>query len=85
MSADREYHLRRARSERHIAYRSADDRASNAHMRLSALHLQRALVLEEVDRSLGSNGRGQLPPALSLNSGAPDVLSLIELPLRRQV
>jgi hypothetical protein len=47
------YHAERARIERDIAYRAADARASDAHMRLSALHLSRALVLEEIDRRLG--------------------------------
>jgi hypothetical protein len=53
MSNDSRYHLERARAERDIAYRAADLRASDAHMRLSALHLSRAMVLEEVDRRLG--------------------------------
>ena len=48
---DIDYHLRRARAERDIAYRSADGRVSDAHMRLSALHLQRALLLQEVVRA----------------------------------
>ena len=39
---DVEYHLTRARSERDIAYRSADALAADSHMRLSVLHLQRA-------------------------------------------
>jgi hypothetical protein len=47
------YHARRARAERDIADRTAEGRASDAHMRLSALHLSRALVLPEVDRRLG--------------------------------
>ncbi len=53
MIDNREYHARRARAERDIAYRSADVRIADAHMRLSALHLSRALVLEEIDRRLG--------------------------------
>lgn len=50
MSGERDYHSERARAERELAYRSADERASDAHMRLSALHLSRALILAEVDR-----------------------------------
>jgi hypothetical protein len=42
----RGYHLRRARSERSLAYQSANDRVSDAHMSLSALHLQRLLRLD---------------------------------------
>ena len=48
MAADVEYHLQRARSERDIAYSSADDYASEAHLKLSALHLERAKLLQEV-------------------------------------
>lgn len=47
------YHAERARIERDIAYRASDPRASDAHLRLSALHLSRSLILEEVDRRLG--------------------------------
>lgn len=49
-SSDLEYHLQRARSERGIAYRSANALAADAHMRLSALHLHRALLLQAVRR-----------------------------------
>jgi hypothetical protein len=55
MTSDKACHATRARVERDVAYRSADERASDAHMRLSALHLSRALILEEVDRRLGDN------------------------------
>lgn len=44
--ADLEFHLRRARSERELAYRSGDGIAADAHMKLSALHLQQALLLQ---------------------------------------
>jgi hypothetical protein len=50
MVTDIQYHLQRARSERYLAYRSADDYASEAHMKLSALHLERAMLLKEVRR-----------------------------------
>jgi hypothetical protein len=53
MSTDVDYHSQRARAERDIAYRATDSRASDAHMRLSALHLSRALVLKEIDQRLG--------------------------------
>ena len=42
-----DYHLQRARAERDIAYRAANASVSDAHMRLSALHLQRALLLQQ--------------------------------------
>jgi hypothetical protein len=45
---DLEYHLHRARSERRVAYRLGDGVAADAHMRLSALHLGRALLLQKV-------------------------------------
>jgi hypothetical protein len=47
------YHSARARIEREIAYRSADPRVSDAHLRLSALHLSKALLLEEINRNYG--------------------------------
>ena len=47
---DTEYHLRRARIERDLAYRSDNELAADAHMRLSALHLHRALLLQTVTR-----------------------------------
>lgn len=53
MTCSRDYHAARARVERDLAYRSGDNRASDAHLRLSALHLSRALILDEVDRRLG--------------------------------
>ncbi|MGZ2412867.1 hypothetical protein ACUXST_002309 [Sphingomonas sp. F9_3S_D5_B_2] len=52
LTADVEYHLRRARCERDIAYRTPEGPAADAHMKLSALHLQRALELQEVRRGL---------------------------------
>jgi hypothetical protein len=42
----RGYHLRRSRTERTLAYQSGDERISNAHMTLSALHLRSLLRLE---------------------------------------
>ncbi len=42
----RGYHLKRSRSERELAYQSGDDRASDAHMRLSTLHLEQLLRLD---------------------------------------
>ena len=57
MTDERKYHSTRARIEREIAYQASDMRASDAHMRLSGLHLSRALILEEVDRQLGEQRR----------------------------
>ena len=56
MLSRRAFHSQRAREERDIAYRASDARVSDAHMRLSALHLSRALILEEIDRQLGAEG-----------------------------
>ena len=50
MSTDVHYHLQRARTERDVAYRSADGVAADVHMRLSALHLAQALLLQAVQR-----------------------------------
>ena len=60
MTSKKEYHSNRARAERDIAYRADDSRAADAHMRLSALHLSRALLLEEVDRRLGAESSTEL-------------------------
>nr|WP_314444069.1 hypothetical protein [uncultured Sphingomonas sp.] len=62
MNGELDYHSARARAERELAYRSADERASDAHMRLSALHLSRALILAEVDRRIME--RQQVPLGL---------------------
>ncbi len=51
--SDRNYHLLRAKVERDVAYSAANTRAFDAHIRLSALHLIRASVFEEVDAKLG--------------------------------
>lgn len=47
---DEAYHIVRARSERHRAYQLGDSSGSDAHMRLAALHLQRAIGLAELRR-----------------------------------
>jgi hypothetical protein len=65
---DLEYHLQRARSERNIAYRAANQFAADAHMRLSALHLHRALLFQAVRRAMMGNvhpseGRSDLKPS----------------------
>ena len=54
LTDNQEYHAQRARAERDIAYGATDGRVAHAHMRLSELHLSRALILEEVDRSEGA-------------------------------
>ena len=56
MTNAREYHAHRARIERDLANQTLDCRVSAAHLRLSDLHLIRAMVLEEVDRTLGAAG-----------------------------
>lgn len=54
-SADVEYHMRRARAERAIADRTTNALAADAHVRLSALHLERAQTLQAVRRvSIGN-------------------------------
>ena len=65
MSSSREYHAQRARVERDIAYRASDGRVSDAHMRLSALHLSRALVLDEVERRPGVDSSAELEASWS--------------------
>jgi hypothetical protein len=64
-STEVEYHLRRARSEREVAYRSANELAADAHMCLSALHLQRALLLQAVGRGPVENIHPFRTPAIS--------------------
>jgi hypothetical protein len=55
---DLEYHLDRARAERNTAYGAGHERVSDAHMKLSALHLQRALLLREVNSATVENPSG---------------------------
>lgn len=55
MSTDAEYHLGRARTERDIAYRSAHAVAADLHMRLSALHMHRALLIQAAIRGRPGN------------------------------
>jgi hypothetical protein len=78
---DVEYHLRRARTERDVAYRSDNALASDAHMRLSALHLQRALLLQTV-RSARVGNVHPLQSTASAESAAVR-LPIIQLPSMR--
>jgi hypothetical protein len=82
MTTDIDYHLQRARSERDIAYRSGDACASDAHLRLSALHLSRALLLQEVRRAPVGNVTPiqSHPNYLSRVTVADTTSRLIELP-----
>ena len=81
MSTDVEYHLQRARTERELAYQSLNPLASDAHLALSALHLDRATLLQEVQRTTVGNvtpfqGNWQAAE----RSGSNALLPLIELP-----
>ena len=51
----RAYHAMRLRVERSLADDANHERAAEAHMRLSALHLSRALGLDEIDGRLAEN------------------------------
>ena len=75
--ADVEYHLARARAERNIAYRSADACVADAHMRLSALHLQHALML----RTRQGAPVGNAHPFRSSTDGSEP--SAVSLPILR--
>ena len=85
MITEIDYHLQRARTERDIAYRSANAWASDAHLRLSALHLARALLLQEVRRVPVGNvtpiRAHQNYSSSARVAGAPD--RLIDLPACR--
>ena len=85
MITEIDYHLQRARSERDIAYRSGNACASDAHLRLSAMHLARALLLQEVRRvPVGNVTPIRTHPNYSSSAvaaGAPG--RLIELPACR--
>jgi hypothetical protein len=65
---DIQYHLQRARSERDVAYRSDNARVADVHMRLSALHLHRALLLQAVTR-------GPVGNVYPLRSTAPAIFA----------
>lgn len=49
-----EYHLRRARAELDLAYRAKCHMASESHLRLSSLHMQR---MNDPDAEVRSTGR----------------------------
>ncbi|HEX8192037.1 MAG TPA: hypothetical protein VF552_03990 [Allosphingosinicella sp.] len=53
---DRNYHMERARFELDWAYRAERDAAAQAHLRLSALHMQR---LRDLDDSCGGADIGR--------------------------
>ena len=74
MATDVEHHLGRARQERDLAYRSADAQASDLHMRLSALHLRRALQIQ---------ASGAAPWALSVSQEPAGFGLLIQRELQR--
>lgn len=59
VEAVRDYHVRRARDELDLAYRSDNRAASSAHLRLSALHMSRlrALVAPEPDGLIAAEPR----------------------------
>jgi hypothetical protein len=79
MANEIEYHLHRARSERDIAYRSADGVVADVHMRLSALHLGQALLLQAVRRSpVGNVVPFHATQAIAQSSALP--LPAFELP-----
>jgi hypothetical protein len=82
MITDIDYHLQRARSERDIAYRSGNACVSDAHLRLSALHLARALLLQEVRRApVGNVIPIRLHPDYPSRTAVADTPGrLIELP-----
>jgi hypothetical protein len=44
---DRDYHMERARSELDWAYRAEGEAVAEAHLRLSALHMQRLRDLDD--------------------------------------
>jgi hypothetical protein len=70
MSADVQFHLTRARAERDIAYRASDPRVGDAHMRLSALHLDRALRLQQVQPGAANVDDPPRPAAALLRPAA---------------
>ena len=78
--SDIDFHLRRARIERDIAYRSGSPAISDAHMRLSELHLKRALLLQAVRREPVGNVSPLRPIPDTLPVMAAEPARLIDLP-----
>ena len=76
--SDVDYHLGRSRAERDLAYRLGDGVAAEIHMRLSALHLQRALLLQAV--RVAPVGNVHPFPRTPVGPGAPLPLPVLELP-----
>ena len=62
MTYDQAYHSSRARIERELATRSVDPGVSDAHLRLSALHLSRASLIGEIERNHGSRSTAAVMP-----------------------
>ena len=52
LETDHDYHIRRARAELDLAYRSECRAAMESHLRLSALHMQRLSSRESAARSV---------------------------------
>ena len=78
--SDIDFHLHRARVERDTAYRSGAPAISGAHMRLSELHLQRALLLQAVRREPVGNVSPLRPIPDTLPVMAAEPARLIDLP-----
>ena len=78
--SDIDYHLHRARIERDIAYRSGSPAISDAHLRLSALHLQRALLLQAVRREPVGNVSPLRPIAVARPVVRSEPAALIDMP-----
>ncbi len=81
MGTDAEYHLSRARTERDVAYRSADVLAADLHMRLSALHMHQALLIQAANRERVNNVY-EFPQRRSTGECAA-VLPALQLPAMR--
>lgn len=53
VETERDYHMRRARAELDLAYRSECRTAMESHLRLSSLHMQRLRSAESAARPAG--------------------------------
>ena len=58
LESDQDYHVRRARAELDLAYRSECRTAMEAHLRLSTLHMQKLNGSQSASRGPGLHGFG---------------------------
>ncbi len=78
-SPNTQYHIERARAELDMAYRAEQRVAAEAHMRLSALHMERALGTAPMLLEMKQVAR-ERPPLRSSDRDVPNGYSVSVVP-----